>query len=106
MQVLRFTFGRPVFSDDGIQRFHVGMPAGAKVLRVAVLKTLGETEAFLWALVDPAAPRETRSITVYRTGVSLHWQDVGPYIGSFEWGDWLLHVFDGGAVQPVSAHHG
>ena len=68
----------------------VEMPAHAKVLYVG---TQGNN-AFLWALVDPDAPRKTRRFRVAGTGHTLG--DVGAHVGAFMLldGGLVFHVFE------------
>lgn len=67
------------------------MPRGALVLHVATQ----HGEPFLWALVDPTAPVETRGFIIYGTGHDVT-EDAGKHLGSFLiFSDSLVfHVFE------------
>jgi hypothetical protein len=69
---------------------HVVMPKGACVLTVAAV----HEEAFLWAIVDRAAPMVERPFAIRGTGHALG--AVGSYIGTFmlQSGGLVFHVFD------------
>lgn len=71
----------------------VQMPAGAEVLCVQVQRG----EPCLWALVDPSAEPEFRSVEVYGTGHTVR-IDTGVerrYVGTYQLygGDLIFHVF-------------
>lgn len=70
----------------------IEMPEGARVLHV------GEQQdrAFLWALVDPYAPKEVRSFRVAGTGHAIHGFCRHPHVGTFlmKGGHLVFHVFD------------
>ena len=70
------------------------MPVNAEILN---MQTQSETLC-LWALVDPAAPKETRYFEVFGTGCPLRY-DMGvsrTYIGTYQLNDGALvfHVFE------------
>jgi hypothetical protein len=72
-------------------RQSVRMPAGAKILTVAVRH---ETVC-LWAEVDPAAPKTPRAIAIHGTGHEKPDME-GAYIGTFMLldGDQVFHAYD------------
>lgn len=77
------------FSDDG----HVEMPAGARLLTVA----LQRRELCVWAAVDTEAPTVRRRFAIRGTGHPL--RTVGPmtpFVGTFflDGGALVFHVFD------------
>ncbi len=69
------------------------MPEGARILTVAEQHGL----PWLWAMVDPAAPKVARRLAIRGTGHPLG--DVGDYIGTFmlERGALVFHVFEASA---------
>ena len=71
----------------------IPMPLGAKLLDVQIQAG----QPCLWALVDPAAEKVTRQISVYGTGHPMLLPDQ-PYIASFQLagGALVFHAFDGG----------
>jgi hypothetical protein len=76
---------------------NVEMPTGAKILHVA---TQGdEPKPYVWALVDPDAPKVRRTLTIVGTGWKLkdHMGSM-PYVGTFMLlgGSMVWHVFDHG----------
>ncbi len=68
----------------------ITMPKGAEILTVQVQR--GGPQ--LWALVDPHAELEVKSISVWLTGDDIP-NDVGEYVATFQLadGDYVLHVF-------------
>lgn len=65
------------------------MPAGAELLHAAVHDGL----PFLWAKVDPDAPRVSRAVEISGTGNPC---PVGAaYIGTLLMDEWVWHVWDG-----------
>ena len=73
----------------------IAMPEGAKVLCVHTQR--GEPQ--IWALVDPNAPKVTRTIHIHGTGHPVP-DDPGTYIGTIQLacGGLVFHVF---ADQPA-----
>lgn len=69
----------------------VGIPKGARVLRVAAQQNGMEVSPHLWALVDPSADMELRSFEIVGTG---HDAPQGDYLGTFDMGPLVLHVFE------------
>lgn len=75
----------------------IDLPRGAQLLHVGAQGS----KAYVWALCDPDAPKVSRGVAVYPTGVGLppvlHGAD---YVGTLslnEQGHSLVfHVFDGG----------
>lgn len=70
----------------------IQMPAGAKLLSVQMQRGVPQ----LWAMVDPDAPREARTIVVVGTGNPIH-SKLGAFIGTVQMMDGALvwHVFEG-----------
>lgn len=68
----------------------VEMPRGAKVL--AIESSLVPHALFLWAIVDPDAPLETRHFSVRGTGHPLG--DVGKHLATIQAGPFVWHVFE------------
>ena len=69
-------------------KFVLSMPSGAKILRVASQHNMG----CMWARVDPTQPRHDRQFILRGTGHIIEldcW-----YIGSFETGSFVWHVFE------------
>lgn len=64
------------------------MPRGAQIIRVAEqgLNTC------LWAIVDPAAPLETREFQVFRTGGALPLDAI--YVGTWDEHPFVWHLFE------------
>jgi hypothetical protein len=71
------------------------MPVGAELLTVqtqAAYAALGH--GALWALVDPTAPKETRRFRVVPTGGSPEELTAERYVGTFQLGRTVWHVFE------------
>jgi hypothetical protein len=66
------------------------MPAGAELLTVQVQNDQGA----LWALVDPAAPKESRFFRVVPTGDPPEELTAEQYVGTFQLGWTVWHVFE------------
>jgi hypothetical protein len=66
------------------------MPAGAEVLTVQAKGDSG----VLWALVDPAASKETRRFRVVPTGGPPSELKAEWYVGTFQLGWTVWHVFE------------
>ena len=67
------------------------MPKGARILNCGV-----QTEQpFVWALVNPVAPMETRNLRIFATGESFDPTGL-TYIGTFHGiGGWMVfHLFE------------
>lgn len=75
----------------------VEMPSGATVLTVAEQ----DNEICLWARVDPAAERETRTFQVVGTG-HAELDGTETYLGSAQInnGNFVFHVFEPGGQGP------
>lgn len=88
------------------QEQFIAMPAGARILSVAVhpkYKEPGSTDdIYLWAEVDAAEPEELRRILVFGTGHPL-WERRGRFIGTVLTGPFVWHVYDPGEVGRVVA---
>ena len=72
----------------------IEMPVDSEILTVQTQNG----EPCLWALVDPAAEKETRTFEVFGTGHTLHY-DMGitkDYIGTYQLnsGALVFHVFE------------
>jgi hypothetical protein len=48
----------------------------------------------IWALVDPENPLETRTFLVFGTGRRIDYIDPSHYIGTFQLGALVFHVFE------------
>ena len=56
-----------------------------------------DDEPQMWLLVDPEAPKEKRRFNIYGTGWEMpNWP--GNYVGTWQDGSFVFHVFDMGAV--------
>lgn len=75
----------------------VGMPAGARILDVQ----MQGFRPYLWALVDEDAigTPTARAIAVYGTGAPID-GDPGHYVGTFQDGVFVWHVFDCTPREP------
>lgn len=67
----------------------IEMPAGAQVL---TLQMQGGIPC-LWALIDESMPKQERHFKVVGTGWLLD-DDPGMYIGTFQDGSFVWHVFE------------
>ena len=74
--------------DPGISAY--SMPAGAEFLHVGIDPADGRPT--VWALVDPAAARETRTIVLRGTGHPT-WEDER-YIGTWVAPPFVWHAFE------------
>lgn len=93
------------------QQSGVMMPRGAEILKVDASDydrndiRVGLPSAYLWAIVDPEAPKVLRKIDVHGTGFELPQSGVflrkQNYIGSVQIlsGTLVYHFFDMGEVQ-------
>lgn len=68
----------------------IEMPVGARIIHVQ--DQLGE--AYMWAIVDPAAPLEKRSFRIVMTGEDFE-RTPGEYVGSFQIDGNTLYAFVG-----------
>jgi hypothetical protein len=73
------------------------VPQGAQLLRVGAQGNV----SYVWALVDPDAPKVSRAIFAHPTGVPMPPGIRDPaYVGSFDIDEGdrplVFHVFDGG----------
>lgn len=75
----------------------IDMPQGAKVLTVQMQRDA----PVLYALVDPAQPPEVHELTIHGTGHPIMADEVGQYVGTFQDGWYVGHVFD--RVHPAKA---
>lgn len=70
----------------------VEMPAGAEILTAQEK----HGDVYLWALVDPKAPKENRTFEVYGVGNPIYY-DMGvtrKYIATAQVNGCVLHVFE------------
>jgi hypothetical protein len=72
----------------------VRMPAGAEILTVQMQRG----EACIWAIVDDAVPNVSRRLLVVGTGHGMP-LDSGQYVGTFQTGALVFHVFDLGEIK-------
>jgi hypothetical protein len=77
----------PVLVTD---TFTIHMPTGARILSVQVQ----DGGAMMWALVDPDAPKVTRTFRVAGTGHKV--DAAGVFVGTFQMlnGRLVFHLFD------------
>lgn len=71
----------------------IEMPQGAKVLTVQIDQKTGEP--CIWAEVSPEKPMEKRSIHIVGTGHEFPNKEYGRYVGTFQWGPLVFHVYEG-----------
>lgn len=74
---------------DAVRRVAIDMPAGARLVSVQTQDGAG----CVWALVDPNAPLVKRIVEVAGTGWDLP-NDLGEYVGTFQTGPFVWHLFD------------
>lgn len=74
----------------GAGSMHLMMPVGAKILTLRVWGV-----PTIWALVDPHAALKPRTISFYFTGAEVA-EIRGAYVGTFDQGGFVYHVFDEG----------
>lgn len=72
--------------------FTLDMPEGATVVRIE--EQIGDP--CMWALVDPAAPKHSRTFALVGTGFPCPTEDQGRYVGTFlsMHGRLVWHVFE------------
>lgn len=75
----------------GAGSMSIPMPVGAKIL---MLRHWGVPT--IWALVDPDAEVMPRTFSFYFTGAEVEGEIAGAYVGSFDQGGFVYHVFDEG----------
>jgi hypothetical protein len=95
----------PMDQPGAIWRFQLGlqaeqlisMPKAAQILCVQ----LKDGSGCMWAIVDPMhdAPRGLRRIITRGTGHQFDNAAPLPYIGTYQTGPYVWHVFDGGDVE-------
>ena len=81
----------------------VEMPVGAEILTCQVqIGQFGLSTPCLWALVNPAAPKETRIIRIIGTGHPVLNEDLH-YISTIQMleGKLVFHVFEKKVPQPI-----
>lgn len=73
----------------------IEMPAGAEVLHVNVQSRGLDEDAYLWALVDPNAPKGLRRFFLVGTGQPLS-EDAGRHVGTWDMmnGRYVWHLFE------------
>lgn len=64
------------------------MPTGARIIHADIQNE----EACLWAIVDPEAPKETRSFAIRGTGHPV--DDKLEYVFSWQQGIFVWHLFE------------
>ena len=72
----------------------IHMPQGAQVLTVQ----MQDGSPTIWALVDPAAGLEEHIIEIHGTGHPIVSEEMGRYVGTFQDGWYVGHVFDWTAI--------
>ncbi len=73
--------------NDG---FSVDMPLGSRVICVQVQRS----SPVMWALVDTAEPLRSRRFRVYGTGNPADGATVAGYVGTFQTGALVWHLFE------------
>lgn len=73
----------------------IEMPAGAKLLTVQ----MQNGSPFIWASLDEKEPLGLRRVYVRGTGHELYPAEPHRYVGTFQQGPFVWHVFDGGPAQ-------
>lgn len=70
----------------------IEMPREAQALAVQVQSG----SPYIWALVDPDAPKELRQFKVFGTGHMIPQEDPLHYLGTFQLddGNFVFHVFE------------
>ena len=72
----------------------VMLPKGAEILTVQKqFRSLGTETMCMWALVDPDAKAEPRTIFIQGTGFEIH-ADFKRYIATVQDGPYVWHVFE------------
>jgi hypothetical protein len=78
----------------------IGIPRGAQILALQ----MQDEFPVIWALVDPSQSLVDHQINIYDTGQLIP-EDTGRYIGTFQEGWYVGHVFDwtplGDAVDAI-----
>lgn len=69
------------------------LPKDSRILSVQVQKGVFT----MWYMCDPVLPPENRQVYVAMTGEEM--RNPGQYIGTFQDGDYVLHVFDQSAID-------
>jgi hypothetical protein len=76
----------------------IPMPAGAYILSVQPQSNphTGEVRPVIWAIVDPAPDKERqlRRFIVIETGQQFDWDDDMDFIGTFQLGSLVHHLFE------------
>lgn len=77
--------------DDITDDITIDLPTGAQILCVQMQRDV----PYVWAMVDPEAPLESRSLRIYGTGEPVS-AAPGRYIGSFQLlnGLYVYHLFE------------
>lgn len=80
------------FALNPVKEQTLQMPAGAKVLHVAVQYD----NLYLWAQCDTDVPKEDRSFLIFGTGHEVDDSKVGDYLGTgmIYGGQIVCHVFE------------
>jgi hypothetical protein len=83
------------FPLDTMGRQQVELPRGAEILTVQAQHNVPT----IWAIVDPEAPKQTRTFAIYGTGHRMAELEMGAerkYIGTFQQLDGALvfHLFE------------
>lgn len=79
----------------------VDMPRGAEIIKVGLQDGgMQRSKITLWAIVDPEAPVEQRSIVMLGTGFEQKNSEMASltYLDSVFDGPFVWHIFDGGPV--------
>ena len=73
-----------------IQNVTIKMPKGARILTVQMQ---GENP-YIWAIVDQNMTKEDRHFKVYGTGHDLNMKQNEEYIGTWQEGSFVWHLFE------------
>lgn len=66
------------------------MPTGAIILSLQ----MQDNEPVMWAYVNPEETPERRHFMIVGTGHKFGGPGVGDYVGTFQWGQFVGHVFE------------
>lgn len=70
--------------------FTLQMPSGARPVRVA----MQAGDPHMWAIVESEAEREDRVFCIYGTGHPIGSTPATHYVGTFEHGPFVWHLFE------------
>lgn len=79
------------FGLDMVPEQQIPLPKYAQILSVADQRGQGH----IWVMLDPDLPREPRTILIYGTGQEVDPGKIGAFIGTYQSGVFVYHVFEG-----------